>query len=205
MKSLFTVTLAFAAISVNAQTATRPLNNFSAFANQDTTFFSGTWSRGDYQPSNSFVQQSGAFRFEGGQSDAESKVDFFFLAAPFDAGDFKFVEIALMLLPSNQAKNLTVSLIDTAGAGAQAVFALDSFSSNSISRRSVEASADIGFRWGSIESFTLSGGQLVGSPVPISFILDSLSLVPIPEPSTYAAVFGVVALGFVAWRRRSRA
>ncbi|MCD8482534.1 MAG: PEP-CTERM sorting domain-containing protein [Verrucomicrobia bacterium] len=27
-------------------------------------------------------------------------------------------------------------------------------------------------------------------------------LYTIPEPSTYAALFGLLALGFVAWRRR---
>ncbi|MCC5840992.1 MAG: PEP-CTERM sorting domain-containing protein [Opitutales bacterium] len=32
--------------------------------------------------------------------------------------------------------------------------------------------------------------------------LGSLQLAPIPEPRVYAALFGVLALGFVAWRRR---
>jgi hypothetical protein len=33
----------------------------------------------------------------------------------------------------------------------------------------------------------------------------NVELVPIPEPSTYAALFGLLAIGFVAWRRRRRA
>ncbi|MCC5841813.1 MAG: PEP-CTERM sorting domain-containing protein [Opitutales bacterium] len=33
----------------------------------------------------------------------------------------------------------------------------------------------------------------------------NIELVPIPEPSTYAALFGLLAIGFVAWRRRRRA
>ena len=36
-------------------------------------------------------------------------------------------------------------------------------------------------------------------------VLDTDALSAIPEPSTYAALFGLLAIGFVAWRRRRRA
>ena len=35
-----------------------------------------------------------------------------------------------------------------------------------------------------------------------SLIFDDLGIVVIPEPRVYAALFGLLALGFVAWRRR---
>ena len=39
----------------------------------------------------------------------------------------------------------------------------------------------------------------------LSFVVSSFSsygYAAVPEPSTYAAIFGVIALGFVAYRRR---
>jgi hypothetical protein len=36
-------------------------------------------------------------------------------------------------------------------------------------------------------------------------VLSASELAAIPEPSTYAALFGLLAIGFVAWRRRRRA
>jgi len=44
-----------------------------------------------------------------------------------------------------------------------------------------------------------------GAGDSISFTLDSLSVVPVPEPSTYAALSGIAVLGFVAYRRRRSA
>lgn len=32
--------------------------------------------------------------------------------------------------------------------------------------------------------------------------IDNISIIAVPEPSTYAAILGLLALGFVAWRRR---
>ncbi|MCD8481976.1 MAG: PEP-CTERM sorting domain-containing protein [Verrucomicrobia bacterium] len=55
-----------------------------------------------------------------------------------------------------------------------------------------------------ISQFLIRGAN--GSP---AMTMDELrigstwaSVTPIPEPSTYAALFGLLALGFVAWRRR---
>lgn len=42
-------------------------------------------------------------------------------------------------------------------------------------------------------SFQLTGGHIA---------LDNVSVSAIPEPSTYAAIFGATALGLAAWRRR---
>lgn len=38
-----------------------------------------------------------------------------------------------------------------------------------------------------------------------SFAVTGVSISAVPEPSTYAALAGLAALGFVAWRRRQRA
>jgi hypothetical protein len=49
-------------------------------------------------------------------------------------------------------------------------------------------------------SITLNLGDVYAD----SFALSSTPITAVPEPSTYAALFGVAALGFVAWRRRRR-
>lgn len=46
-----------------------------------------------------------------------------------------------------------------------------------------------------------------GSGIPTTIVeraAFSVNLSPVPEPSTYAALCGLVALGLVAWRRRAR-
>ena len=45
----------------------------------------------------------------------------------------------------------------------------------------------------------------VVNAVPSDFTVNSLTISAIPEPSTYAALFGLAALGLVAWRRRRSA
>lgn len=45
----------------------------------------------------------------------------------------------------------------------------------------------------------------VNSNVATAFTLDNVAVSVIPEPSTYAALAGLLALGFVAWRRRQTA
>lgn len=49
--------------------------------------------------------------------------------------------------------------------------------------------------------FGFNGGLASGN----GYAFDSVSVTVIPEPSTYAALFGVLGLGLVVWRRRIRA
>jgi len=35
-------------------------------------------------------------------------------------------------------------------------------------------------------------------------VATNIEWVPLPEPSTYGAIFGAVGLGLVAWRRRGQ-
>jgi hypothetical protein len=57
---------------------------------------------------------------------------------------------------------------------------------------------------GSTVSFTFQTVSWVGSSAN-SLGAASLTTAAIPEPSTYAAIFGALALGFVAYRRRRQA
>ena len=46
--------------------------------------------------------------------------------------------------------------------------------------------------------FGINGGQAPGT----GFSFDSVSVTVIPEPTTYAAIFGLLGLAWVVWRRR---
>lgn len=58
-----------------------------------------------------------------------------------------------------------------------------------------------------LSAWAFDNGTLIvnngnGNPDRIAFVGSSFELTAIPEPSTYAALFGVLAVAFVAWRRR---
>lgn len=57
---------------------------------------------------------------------------------------------------------------------------------------------------GSLDDFALWSGVLSQNQVTQLQTSDALTVSAIPEPSTYAAIFGAGALGFALWRRRNR-
>lgn len=63
-----------------------------------------------------------------------------------------------------------------------------------------------GFDITQITGWTIGGGN-PAAPNAFRMTFDNIALsatgAPVPEPSTYAMIAGVLALGFVAWRRRS--
>jgi hypothetical protein len=51
-----------------------------------------------------------------------------------------------------------------------------------------------------IQYFGIAG---IGTTAPFRISFDNISISAIPEPGTYAALAGMLALGFVFWRRRA--
>jgi hypothetical protein len=57
---------------------------------------------------------------------------------------------------------------------------------------------------GSSIYFSWTGDDVAGSGSRDEFALDNISITVVPEPSTYAALFGLLGLGFVLVRRRRK-
>ncbi|MCC5842506.1 MAG: PEP-CTERM sorting domain-containing protein [Opitutales bacterium] len=65
------------------------------------------------------------------------------------------------------------------------------------------AYADYTFFLGALPEGTVHGfGLFVDNRAGGNMRIDNYTITAIPEPTTYAAIFGLFALGFIAWRRR---
>lgn len=88
-------------------------------------------------------------------------------------------------IPLSTVFNLDVSYTVSGGVASSVAFAIDGSPVGSISSLSIDvlSGANVEFRSQKVQSY-----------------VDNFTIVP--EPSTYAALLGLLALGFVAWRRR---
>lgn len=119
---------------------------------------------------------------------------------------FAYVALSLQLAPTNAATSIFVTFDD--GSSVQTVtFLASSFSTSAFTTVYVPITWTI--NPATVEGWNIGGGAAppgTGSPA-FRMTFDTLQLsvsgAPIPEPSTYAAIFGALALGFVAYRRRS--
>lgn len=70
------------------------------------------------------------------------------------------------------------------------------------------STVNIALAWTTVDPTQITGWNIGGGNAPpgssaFRMTFDNMSLTAVPEPSTYAAIFGGLALGFAAWRRRS--
>lgn len=183
------------------------IQDFSAVINANT-FFYGTWEAGggsSVNPNASFVQGAGVYDITGATANNSdlSKIEFFF-SSPFSIGSNGFLEVAAQALTLNAAPSFQVVLVDTSAVTATATFNASSFLVGSYSTAYSALTMGGGFNAASIDSMIITGAIPSGT-ARFNFSFDKISAVasPIPEPSTYAAIFGALALGLVVWRRRS--
>lgn len=195
------------AVAVHAQIT---LQDFSAVVGPNTYFY-GSWeatndNNGTLFPKATFMQGAGVYDINGADvtNSSLSRIEFFF-ATPLSIGANNFIAVSAQALANNIASGFQVQLIDTAARVAYAPFDAASFLFGSYSLAVVPLQlSNPGFDFNSIDSMIITGGVPGGSDrFNISF--DSIvAQSVIPEPSTYAAIFGVLALGLVAYRRRRR-
>ena len=205
--SLFAVALLQIA-SLGAQV----LNDFSAFTSTVATNFEGSWTISPPGPDaalGTFSQGAGVYNITGGTNGELSKANFYFLNSaqdalePLNIGSNTSLALRAMLLPGNAATALTVTLYDSSASthAASVSYDFSSFSSATYLTSVGALTADIGFDWSAIQSFSISG-NMTGGTAALNISLDSLTAVP--EPSTYAAILGLATLGFVGYRRYRR-
>jgi hypothetical protein len=180
------------------------LNDFSAFVQPDQTYFAGGWSAGDdVSPSTSFVQGATGYSIVDATNLDTAYVDFYF-AGTLDLTGCDRLSLTAQLLSGNTAGTLTISLLDSAQNVATATFDLTSYTLASGATTTAAFTASDGFSLSDVTGFRITGGSLADSAL-VSVTLDNLSAVSasaVPEPSTYAALAGVVALAGAAFRRR---
>jgi len=207
--ALLVMAAVFAAGSAQAQIV---LQNFSSTVDPNT-FFYGTWEAngdavfGSTNPNIQFVQGAGVFDFNGTMplvptNAASSKVEFF-NATPGSIGSNTLLAVSAQTLGSNTASSFAVTLIDTNGVTAFSTFATSAFATGSYSMVTGALTILPGFNPGSIDSIRISGNQ-PGGTAQFNVSFDNISAVTaVPEPGTSAVLTGLVALLFIAWRRRA--
>lgn len=204
---LFTGSLLLFGISAQAQV----LQDFSAVVDGNLNFFYGNWeaigdTNGTVTPNASFSQGVGTYSIDAANSTDSSTAKLeFFSSVPLSIGSNTFLSVTAQALPSNAATTFAVMLVDSGAVIARAAFDLSQFPTGSFSTQIVALTFGGGFNSNSIDSIIVSGDTLGGTAnFRVSF--DQIAAVSaVPEPSTFAAIAGVLVLGFVAWRRRSAA
>jgi hypothetical protein len=185
------------------------LQDFSAVVNPNTVFY-GTWEAsnqtlGSEFPNEYFVQGDGVYDITGATATNAntSRIEFYFDPG-VSLGQNTFLQVTAQALSLNQATSFQVVLVDTSQKTAFATFDAVSFLTGSYSMQAVALTMQGGFNAAAIDSMIITGG-IPGGSDRFNFSFDSIYATDgsaIPEPSTYAAIFGALALGFVAYRRR---
>ncbi len=193
------------------------INDFSSFAS--TAAFSGAWTNG-LDPSglgltqavSIFAQNSGTYDIKDQTADVLNSVVFYqdLIPTSYNLTGTNAFAVNAMILSGNTASTFTVTAIQ-AGTGfeSSATFnILNSFNSSTYTTSIALFSGNI-TNFAQIEQFRITGNQTTGSSgasdlLNISFNNLNATFVasPIPEPTTFAALFGAAALGVAAYRRR---
>lgn len=123
-----------------------------------------------------------------------------------DFSSWSFLAVTAQVDSGNDATALKIGFIDDGGGSQAFTILTSSFLVGSMSTVYVPLS------WATADPTTIvqwniGGGFSTPGTAAFRMTFDNLSLsatgAPVPEPSTYAMIAGVLALGFVAWRRRS--
>ena len=122
----------------------------------------------------------------------------------FNATGFLKISVTARLESGNTAPGFIINLFDGDGSGTTALTATFSASNfNSVSFTTGTALLTVHPEMGNAANIQYFGISGTGTAVPFRVSFDSISVSAIPEPGTYAALTGLLVLGFAAWRRRA--
>lgn len=209
MRAQLLVTIGIAASSVHAAT----LDSFTDFVGSPTqlAYFADTWtSDPDLQtPRVSFTQESGFYSFSGGTNSSDSFVDKYlndeFTNISF--GNINTLTLTAKILANNAAASFVIILNDGTGREAVASFLTSQFNSSTFTTQSVQLLSNNGFNFttASVQYYRITG-DIPGGTQQLNIAMDNIdvSFQAIPEPATFATLFGLGAVGYVGLRRRPR-
>lgn len=120
-----------------------------------------------------------------------------------NATGLSFVTFTAQRESGNVASSLTIQFEDISLNTQIYSFSTSSFNIGSLSTVSVALAWTGGFDPTQITGWNIGGGAASPGSSAFRMSFDNLSFTAVPEPSTYAVIFGGLALGFAAWRRRS--
>lgn len=205
MKTLYKIIVPavfFLGVSARAQVT---LNTFGNVLDGNTVFnnsWESTGSGNSLTPASGIAQNGGAFDVKGtGVTNSDlSWMDIGSLAN-FSIGSNTAFSVTAQALSGNASSSFVVVLFDTNGNTASSTFLASSFPTGSYSTATVNFTTIGAFQPNSLEFVRISGGQAGGSS-QFAFSFDNLTAVP--EPSTYAAIFGIACFGAVMVKRQKR-
>ncbi len=208
---LFSVVLLATAPAARAQVL---IEDFTSVLTSTTTRYFGTWADGNADPyvgsanpNLGFTNSGGTLNVTGSSptpNNADTSKLVFFHFAPFlSIGSNTLLSVTAQPLTGNVANSFKITLFSFGGGDAFATFTIaNSFPTGSYST----ATSPLTFGGGSFSTDSIYqviiSGDLPGGSAAFKMSFDNISAVP--EPSTYAALFGASAFGVVVVLRRRR-
>jgi hypothetical protein len=207
-KHILALLVAVSSVAANAQVV---LDDFSNTIRSGFTSFYGSWSStgsqtiGSEVPIAGLTQGSGFYSIDSASAtNADTAKLEIYLASPTSLSGTTQLTLAAQALAGNAASSLRVFLFDGNGIVGSAAFNLSSFPTGSFTTVSQTLTLNSGASLAAVEGFVITG-NIPGGSAAFRVAFDTLIAgVPIPEPSTYAAIIGALALGLVAYRRRKQ-
>lgn len=169
------------------------LDDFTAGAQPREGAAMGTWA--------GQVTQNATTISVGGTANAGLGWGVFNLVPTFSAAGMQNISIKGQLDAGNVADTLVITFYDT-NLGSQP-FTLNAtlFTTGTISKVDIPIGAWVTADPTQLNGWTISAAN--PNPALVAMTFDQIALTSsIPEPGTYAALAGVLALGFAVWRRR---
>jgi hypothetical protein len=171
------------------------LNDFSDLDSSGTVF--GDWAG---------QQNPGTYSVTGTTSDDSGLELYSFDPSGFwDLTGLTALSLTAQADPGNEAATFLISLYDANDNSATAYFESSTFAGASLVTGVSTLTYSDGFDPASVGYFRISGGEFFGS-TPLALTFDQVtaqSASAVPEPATYAALLGLLALaGTLGWRHR---
>lgn len=207
IRNLFISTAAL--VCATFSTAQVTLQDFSNTVQPGFTFFYGSFSNTGVPlpptgvPAAGMIQDTGFYSFTGATTtNSDTSLLEIYFSSPLNLTGLGFLALTAEALATNAAPSLRIFLYDTGGGSASANFSATNFPTGGFTT-AIQALSILGpFNPAAVEAMVITGDTF-GGTARFNFSFDNLAAVSaIPEPSTYAAIFGLLALGLVAYRRR---